>query len=121
MSQPIPSVSSATDSLRDAMPSVHRPDETGFDSAWVGLEPTFATRKSVEKWRRMSRRSGGEDAYFRDGYMLRLQKKVAKTIRRKYERQLRKGRDHCLFDRVECESDRDPWGEKRWKLSFHGP
>ena len=68
------------------------PEATGFEYAWVGMEPTFQTRKSVKKWQDMSATPDGEDAYFRDRYMLETQKELATAIRRKY-RKLRQARD----------------------------
>ena len=53
---------------------------TGWDDAWVGIEPTFQSRKSVAKWRTLSAVSGGEDRYFECDYMLRTQKEVARAI-----------------------------------------
>ncbi|MEX1094963.1 MAG: hypothetical protein WED34_02880 [Planctomycetales bacterium] len=59
--------SSSAESLTSALRAIHRPGETGLDSAWVGLEPTFQTRKSVENWQAMSDQPGGEEDYFEDG------------------------------------------------------
>ncbi|MGZ7033498.1 MAG: hypothetical protein ACXVIJ_16155, partial [Thermoanaerobaculia bacterium] len=46
------------------------PTKSSFEDAWVGMEPTFQSAKSVRKWRDMSEEEGGEDAYFLDPYML---------------------------------------------------
>jgi hypothetical protein len=37
-----------------APPDFRDPETTGFDHAWVGMEPTFATKQSVRKWLEMS-------------------------------------------------------------------
>jgi hypothetical protein len=56
---------------RTVLASVLDPTTSGFDDAWVGMEPTFQSAKSVRKWRELSEQEGGEDAYFLDDYMLR--------------------------------------------------
>jgi len=56
------------------------PEKTGWEHAWVGLEPTFQSRKSIKKWHKMGRVKDGENAYFVDKYMLRTQLEVARAI-----------------------------------------
>ena len=56
------------------------PTTSSFDDAWVGMEPTFQSAKSVKKWRKLSEEEGGEDAYFLDEYMLGTLRKVARQI-----------------------------------------
>lgn len=56
------------------------PTKSSFDDAWVGMEPTFQSAKSVKKWRKLSEEEGGEDAYFLDAYMLGTLRKVARRI-----------------------------------------
>lgn len=96
-----------------------RPEVTDFGNAWVGMEPTFQTAKSVRKWSKMAAKPGGEDAYFQDNYMLNTQRKVARTIKQRYQDQCRKGRPYCLFARVELEEELDKWGIQRQNLRFH--
>src|SRR5688572_15384504 len=96
-----------------------QPEATDFGNAWVGMEPTFQSAKSVRKWQKMAEEPGGEDAYFEGGYMLGVQKKVAKRIKRRYERQREKGRRHCMFERVRLERDLDQWHVRRQNLIFH--
>jgi len=95
------------------------PEATDFGNAWVGMEPTFQTEKSVRKWRKMSAKPGGEDAYFCDGYMLKTQKKVAKAIKKHYAAQRQEGRPYCLFARVELDEDLDQWKVRRQNLRFY--
>lgn len=95
------------------------PKATGFDQAWVGMEPTFQSAKSVRKWRKLSTTPSGEDAYFHDGYMLKTEKKIAKAMKKHYESQLEAGMPHCMFARVALHKDRDPWGTPRQKLRFY--
>src|SRR5687768_668730 len=86
------------DPMTAVLATYRLPEKTDFDNAWVGMEPTFQTKKSVKKWREMSQTPEGEDAYFEDAYMLKTQKKVAKGIQKKYET-WRAGRRHpyCMF------------------------
>ncbi len=111
------------DETRDPMTAVladfRDPRETDFTHAWAGLEPTFQTETSVRKWQKLSAEAGGEDAYFRDDYMLETQKAVAKAIERRYRDQLEAGGSHCMFAGVERHWDLDPWGVKRQNLVFH--
>ncbi len=94
-------------------------EKPAFADAWVGMEPTFQTAKSVGKWTAMSSDAKGEDAYFKSAYLLKTQRKIARTIRRRYEAQLRKGRSHCMFARVELAGDLDPWKVPRQNVNFH--
>ena len=94
-------------------------ERTTFADAWVGLEPTFQTAKSVRKWEEMSSESGRRGRVLQDAYMLKTQKKVARTIHKRYEAQRRKGRSHCMFARVELDEDLDPWKVRRQNLIFH--
>jgi hypothetical protein len=107
------------DPLTRVLATFRDPETTDFDNAWVGLEPTFQTRKSVRKWRKMSAREGGEDAYFESGYMLRTEQEVARAIKKSYQGALRNGGGPaCLFDRVKLEADRDQWDVQRQNLNF---
>lgn len=95
------------------------PEATDFGNAWVGMEPTFQTEKSVRKWWKMSVQPGGDDAYFLDDYMLKTQKKVARRIKKRYEAHRQEGRPHCLFARVELDDDLDQWKVRRQNLLFY--
>ncbi len=64
-----------------ALDSYRLPETTGWEYGWVGLEPTFQSRKSIRKWREMARTEAGEVAYFGDKYMLRKQLEVARAMR----------------------------------------
>ena len=105
--------------MTNVLDRFRHPERTGFADAWVGIEPTFQTAKSVRKWKKMSAEPGGEKAYFLDDYMLKTQRKVAKKIRKRYEAKLRKGGPHCLFARVELDDDLDQWEVRRQNLNFH--
>lgn len=97
-----------------------REDTTGWADCWVGMEPTFQTRKSVRLWRKMSAEEGGEDAYFKSRSMLGVQRRVAKAIAERYEAKRRsKHRGCCMFDSVELDEDLDQWKVRRQNLSFY--
>ena len=52
------------DPMTEVLATFRRQEATDFGDAWVGMEPTFQTEKSVRKWNKMSAKPGGEDAYF---------------------------------------------------------
>jgi hypothetical protein len=107
------------DPMTLVLDTYRRPEATDFGNAWVGMEPTFQSEKSVRKWWKMSVEPGGDDAYFVDDYLLKTQKKVAKTIKKRYEAERQEGRAHCLFARVELDDDLDQWQVRRQNLLFH--
>ena len=110
---------SMIDPMTAVLQTFRRQDATDFADAWVGLEPTFQTEKSVRKWAKMAAKPGGEDAYFEDSYMLETQAAVARSIKKRYEKHCAEGRPHCMFARVKLEEDLDPWKVRRQNLEFH--
>ncbi len=112
------SPSPAAGNLQSALRSLKASGATGFDTAWVGMEPTFSNKKAVRKWARMAAKPGGEDAYFEDAYMLRMQRKVARHIRKEYLARQEKKDSACVFDRVELERSVDQWKVERQNLVF---
>jgi hypothetical protein len=115
----MPVSESRADPMTEVLADFRRQEATEFGHAWVGIEPTFQSEKSVRKWLTMSAESGGEDAYFEGDYMLKTQKKVAKKIKKRYEEQREEGQPHCMFARVELDDDLDPWQVRRQNLRFH--
>ncbi len=112
----------AADPMTAVLATFRKRDATGFEDAWVGLEPTFQTRKSIKKWEEMSERGEeGENEYFLDDYMLGTQKRVAKAICAKYEKRRKKGDERCMFDRVELREELDQWGVRRMAMIFKWP
>jgi hypothetical protein len=106
----------------DALTLAQRLDTTDFAHAWVGMEPTFQSAKSIRKWSKYAAKPGGEDAYFLDKYMLRTQRKVARSIKKRYEKALKNGGGSaCLFAAVELDDDLDQWKVRRQNLHFHWP
>jgi len=95
------------------------PTASDFDHAWLGLEPTFQSRKSVQKWLDMSVDEEGEDAYFSDSYMLGKQQKIAKEIVRSWRKRRSKKDADCFFDTVERKKELDQWDAVRQNLQFH--
>lgn len=101
--------------------SFRLPEKSDFADAWVGLEPTFQTKKSIKKWAKHGKTPEGEAAYFEDDHMLSTQRKVAKKIQKKYEAARAAGDPNCMFAAVEVEQDRDPWEIRRQNIIFHWP
>lgn len=109
--------------LRDPMTRVLanclRPERTDFADAWVGLEPTFANRKTVRKWMRAADKPGQEVRYFDDPAMRALQRKVARSIEKKYVGKRRTGiHSYCMFEHVRCKEDLDQWQVPRANAIF---
>jgi hypothetical protein len=105
------------DPMTDVLDTFRDPTRTGFEDAWVGLEPTFQTEKSIKKWQK-TESPEDEDAYFEDDYMLGTQKKVAKAIAEKFEAAKDDGADWAMFEEVEVEEEKDQWGVCRQNLKF---
>ncbi len=76
--------STDNEQMARVLASCRLPEKTGWEDGWVGLEPTFQSRKSIKKWHDMSQTNEGEDAYFVDKYMLRKQREVARAIADRY-------------------------------------
>jgi hypothetical protein len=94
------------------------PTSSSFDDAWVGMEPTFQSAKSVTKWSEMSAEEGGEDAYFLDDYMLGTLRKVARQIVKTWRKAQRKNDPHCFFHSVKRTKELDQWKDIRQNLTF---
>ena len=110
------------DPMTQVLATFRRQEATDWGNAWVGMEPTFQTKKSVRKWGKMAAKQGGEDAYFTCSYMLKTQKKVAEAIQKKYEAKRKAGiHPSCMFARVKLDDDLDQWQVRRQNLLFHWP
>ncbi|MGZ4778941.1 MAG: hypothetical protein ACXV5L_07070, partial [Thermoanaerobaculia bacterium] len=94
------------------------PTKSSFEDAWVGMEPTFQSAKSVRKWRDMSEEEGGEDAYFLDPYMLGTLKKVAREIVKSWRKADKKKSPSCFFDSVKRKKELDQWKDIRQNVTF---
>lgn len=84
-----------------------------WEDAWVGMEPTFQSAKSVRMWAECE----NEDAYFHDRYILGTQRAIARDIVKKFRR--KKDKAWAIFEDVEIEEEPDPWGNPRQDLTFH--
>ena len=102
-----------------ALSAIQHPDRTSFDDAWLGLEPTFQSRKSIQRWEKLATDEAGEDAYFESKYMLKTMRQVADDFEDRYRAERKKGKSYCPFARVERSPDRDPWDVARQELRFH--
>jgi hypothetical protein len=109
---------SGPDPFLDALVDCKELETTDFAHAWVGMEPTFSNRKAVRKWLSLTRKKGGEDAFFEDKYMIGKARRVARAIERKYRARRKEGDPACLFESVERERERDPWKVERQNLRF---
>ena len=98
-----------------------RQDRTGWNDAWIGIEPTFQSEKTVKFWKKISVDEAGEDKYFKSNVMLRLERKVAQGIRDKYEEKRKGGESYCMFAKVKIEEDMDQWEVKRQNVEFRWP
>ena len=99
--------------------SYRLPEKTGWEHGWVGLEPTFQSKKSIKKWHEMSRTKEGEDAYFVDTYMLRTQREVARGVANRYAEKRKKGKKCAPFARVKIEGELDQWKVRRQNIHFY--
>jgi hypothetical protein len=105
-------------SLTRVLKSYLDPTTTDFANAWVGIEPTFQTAKSVRRWKEMAVTPKGEEAYYHHKYIVKTQRRVAKAIRKEYRTQRKSGASHCLFERLETDHDLDQWDQPRQNLRF---
>ena len=116
------SLAAQPDPMTQVLATFRRQEATDWGNAWVGMEPTFQTKKSVRKWGKMAAKEGGEDAYFTCSYMLKTQKKVAEAVQKKYEAKRKAGtHPSCMFARVKLDDDLDQWQVRRQNLLFHWP
>lgn len=111
----------STDPFFAKLAECRRSGAQEFGDAWVSLEPTFSNPKLVQKWDRLTDRAGGEDDYFKNGYVLKKLKSVARAIRKRYRTLVLQGDLACRFARCELDYDRDPWGTERACLHFSDP
>ncbi len=89
------------------------------DDAWVGLEPTFVSRRSIRRWLRYADQGeAGEDAYFEDEGMLREQRALVRAVARRFEAARDAGEEWCFFDEAALSRDQDPWGTCRRNLEL---
>jgi hypothetical protein len=100
------------------LPTFLNPTKSSFDDAWVGMEPTFQSAKSVKKWRKLSEEEEGEDAYFLDEYMLGTLRKVARRIVKSWRKAHKKGDPDCLFASVKRKKELDQWKDIRQNVTF---
>ena len=63
---------------------VGRSDTTDPGHAWLGMEPTFSSKKSVKLWAKLSQTEEMEDQFFEHPYILKKEKAVAQAMLKKY-------------------------------------
>ncbi len=103
--------------LTAVLATYRKPRRQGFEDAWVGLEPTFQTRRSIELYKELE---NDDDRYFVHPYMLRKVKKVARGIERKVEKALERTKrpSWCLFDGARVKHTKDKWGDFREQIDL---
>lgn len=94
------------------------PQTTDWKNAWVGMEPTFQSVKSIRLWHEYASKPGGEDKYFQDKYLVETQEKIARKILERYEKKAKDHPAYCLFAKAKREKDLDQWGVGRQCLKF---
>ncbi len=94
------------------------PTTGGFEDAWVGMEPTFQSPKSVKKWRKFAAKEGGEDAYFLDQYMLGTLRKVARQLVKAWRKAESTKDPACFFHSVKRTKELDQWKDIRQNVTF---
>lgn len=95
------------------------PLRVSFDDAWVGIEPTFQSKKCIKLYEKLEHDEGGEDAYFTHPYMTDKVKDVAKDIAKRFQKAKKRGASWAaLFNDVEVKNDVDPWNVLRAECRF---
>lgn len=94
------------------------PTTTAISEMWIGLEPTFSSRKTVELWQALAVDAEGEVEFFSKPAVLKKQRTLAKRIRDTYREALEEGDDAAVFESVTLEKAIDPWGVERRELEF---
>jgi hypothetical protein len=94
------------------------PGRASFADGWVGLEPTFQSKKSIQLYARLENQPGGEDVYFNHRHMKGVVRKVARGIARLWERAARRGAGWTLFRGVKVKEKLDPWKVLRAECEF---
>ncbi len=88
---------------------------TGWEDAWVGLEPTFQSAKSITLY---DKHADDEDAYFEHPYMRGKVRQVGRRMAKKYRARQEAGAEWCLFKTLDLTAERDPWDVTRAALRF---
>ncbi|MEO6711238.1 MAG: hypothetical protein ABI054_11465, partial [Planctomycetota bacterium] len=63
------------------------PEQQSFENAWVGLEPTFQTRRCIELY---AKHEDHDERYYEHPYMKGKLRAVARRIEKKVRRSLKK-------------------------------
>lgn len=110
---------SATKSGQALAPQLARaldPERVSFDDAWVGIEPTFQSKKCIKLYEKLE---DDEDTYFAHPYMTEKVRAVAKDIGKRFHKAKKNGAPWAaLFDDVEVRDDVDPWNVLRAECRF---
>ncbi len=116
--KPLPPTT-ATDPLAHALATAREPTTSGWEDAWVGIEPTFQNKKLVRMWEKMADSPEGEARYFASDYVTGKQKKLAKAILARWKKARAAGEPACIFAKAERAKEEDPYGERRQTVKLH--
>lgn len=113
-----PACASTFDPMHRALATIRRNDATSFADAWLGMEPTFSSKKVIELWNERSVVEGGEERFFKEPRLIETLEGVAHDLAKRYRKRRKKEDAACMFATVEVEADTDPWGVARQELRF---
>src|SRR5688572_27118869 len=92
------------------------PSKTSIDDGWVGLEPTFQSKKIIKLYAKYE--DDDEDSYFEHRYIRKTVRKVVLDIERRWRKHKHLGDSWALFDDVRAQEKRDPWNVMRAECDF---
>ncbi len=113
---PVTTLPSAHEPLLGQLASCRRSTTQSWDDAWVGLEPTFSNRKTIERWRKHAARD--ETGFFYDPRVLSKQDEIGRAVLKRYRKLAARGDEACPFASAERTIDKDPYGIRRQNLCF---
>src|SRR3954469_1572287 len=94
------------------------PLRTDLADAWIGLEPTFQTKKCIKLYEKYE---DDEDTYFAHPHMTETVRAVVDGIAKRFRRGKKKGAPWAAcFEDVEVREKLDPWQVLRAEADFDG-
>ncbi|HTF90085.1 MAG TPA: hypothetical protein VK843_16845, partial [Planctomycetota bacterium] len=105
------------DPLTRVLACFRDPEKQGFEDAWVGLEPTFQTRRCLSLY---AKHEDHDERYYQHPYMKGKLRAVARRIEKKVRRSLKKDPppDWCFFSSVKREARLDKWKQPGQQVSL---
>ncbi len=105
----------ADERLRRPYEATEKPVGDSFAEAWIGLEPTFQTKESVELFTQLE---DDEEKYFEHPHMLQTVKQVGDEMAARYRRAQQERAPWTLFEDVFVTEGKDDWGLFSKTLTF---